>query len=223
MRLTDIFMELLAYVTYFNKSVAVKQPTYDQVKADITRLMSDIEIRIGQANIAPDDFDLARFAVVAWVDETLLSSQWKDKNHWQKEPLQRLYYQTADAGELFFDRLNGIGPHQRDVREVYYLCLAMGFKGRYIYEGDDFLLDQLKISNLKLLTGTSVGIPSLETGNFFPEAFPVETEAFASSKTGGRFSKLTLIGIAFPIVLFVGLFIIYTFILGHVGDSLLLE
>ena len=134
MRLTDIFMELLAYVTYFNKSVAVKQPSYDQVKADITRLMSDIEIRVGQANITPDDFDLARFAVAAWVDETLLSSQWQDKDRWQKESLQRLYYQTADAGEIFFDRLNAIGPHQRDVREVYYLCLAMGFKGRFIHE-----------------------------------------------------------------------------------------
>lgn len=213
-------MELLAYVTYFIKSVAVKQPSYDQVKADITRLMSDIEIRIGQTNIHPDDFDLARFAVVAWVDEMLLSSQWQDKDGWQKEPLQRLYYQTADAGELFFDRLNAIGPHQRDVREVYYLCLAMGFKGRYIHEGDDYLLDQLKTSNLKLLTGTSVGIPSLETGNFFPEAFPAETEALIPSKAGRRFSKFTLLGLAFPIVLFVGLFIIYTFILGHIGDSL---
>ena len=113
MRLTDIFMELLAYVTYFNKNVAVKQPTHDQVKADITRLMSDIEIRAGQAHITPDDFDLARFSVVAWVDETLLSSEWQDKDKWQKESLQRLYYQTADAGEIFFDRLNGIGPHQR--------------------------------------------------------------------------------------------------------------
>ena len=220
MRLTDIFMDLLAYVTYFNKSVAVKQPSYDQVKADITRLMSDIEIRIGQAQISPDDFDLARFAVVAWVDETLLSSQWQEKDSWQKESLQRLYYQTTDAGEQFFDRLNAIGPHQRDVREVYYLCLSMGFKGRYIHEGDDFLLDQLKTSNLKLLTGTSVGIPGLEAGNFFPEAYPVETEALTPSKVGRHFSKFTLIGLAFPIVLFLGLFTIYTFILGHIGDSL---
>lgn len=220
MRLTDIFMELLAYVTYFNKSVAVKQPSYDQVKADITRLMSDIEIRVGQADITPDDFDLARFAVVAWVDETLLSSQWQDKDRWQKESLQRLYYQTADAGEIFFDRLNTIGPHQRDVREVYYLCLAMGFKGRYIHEGDDYLLDQLKTSNLKLLTGTSVGIPSLETGNFFPEALPLEAEALTPKKSGRHFSKFTLIGFAVPVVLFVGLFVIYKFILSHIGDSL---
>lgn len=220
MRLTDIFMELLAYVTYFNKSVAVKQPVYHQVKADITRRMSDIEIRVGQANIPPDDFDLARFAVVAWVDETLLSSEWQDKGKWQKEPLQRLYYQTADAGEIFFDRLNGIGPHQRDVREVYYLCLAMGFKGRYIHQGDDYLLDQLKTSNLKLLTGTSVGIPSLETGNFFPEAFPADAVSAAPATASRSFSNFTLIGFAIPIVLFAGLFIIYKFILGHIGGSL---
>jgi type VI secretion system protein ImpK len=220
MRLTDIFIELLAYVTYFNKSVAVKQPSYDPVKADIARLMSDIEIRVGQSNITTDDFDLARFAVVAWVEETLLSSAWQDKDRWQKESLQRLYYQIADAGEIFFDRLNTIGPHQRDVREVYYLCLAMGFKGRYIHEGDDYLLDQLKTSNLKLLTGTSVGIPSLEKGNFFPEAYPVEAEALSPSKSGPRFSRFTLIGLAIPVVLFVGLFVIYTFILSHLGDSL---
>lgn len=220
MRLTDIFIELLAYVTYFNKSVAVKQPSYDQVKADITRLMSDIEMRVGQAHITADDFDLARYAVVAWVDETLLSSEWQNKDRWQKESLQRLYYKTADAGEIFFERLNGIGPHQRDVREVYYLCLAMGFKGRYIHEGDDYLLDQLKTSNLKLLTGTSVGIPSLEKGNFFPEAFPVEDQALTPSKSARRISKFTLIGFAVPVVLFVGLFVIYTFILGNLGDSL---
>jgi type VI secretion system protein ImpK len=134
--------------------------------------------------------------------------------------LQRRYYQIADAGELFFDRLNAVGPHQRDVREVYYLCLAMGFKGRYIHPGDDYLLDQLKTSNLKLLTGTSVGIPSLESGNFFPEAMPVDTVGAAPAAGGRSFSKFTLIGFAVPIALFAGLFIIYKFILGHIGDSL---
>ena len=116
--------------------------------------------------------------------------------------------------------MNAIGPHQRDVREVYYLCLAMGFKGRYIHQGDDFLLDQVKTSNLKLLTGTSVGIPSLETGNFFPEAFPVDAVAAAPAAARRSFSKFTLIGFAIPIVLFAGLFIIYRFILSHIGDSL---
>jgi type VI secretion system protein ImpK len=73
---------------------------------------------------------------------------------------------------------------------------------------------------LKLLTGTSVGIPDLEKGNFFPEAYPVEAEALTPSKSGRHFSKFTLIGFAVPVVLFLGLFVIYTFILGHIGDSL---
>jgi type VI secretion system protein ImpK len=220
MRLTDLFMELIAYVAYFNRSVATRQPAFDQVKADIDRLMSDIENRLERTQIAPDEFDLARFAVVAWVDETILSSSWQHREAWQKKSLQRLRYQTADAGELFFDRLNMIGPHQRDVREVYYLCLAMGFKGRYIHEGDDYLLDQLKTSNLKVLTGTSVGIPSLDKGDFFPEAYPRDTEAAGTQKSGRRFSTSTLIGFGIPLVLFAGLFVIYTFILSHIGESL---
>jgi len=65
MRLTDLFMELIAYVAYFNRSVATRQPAFDQVKADIDRLMSDIESRLERTQIAPDEFDLARFAVVA--------------------------------------------------------------------------------------------------------------------------------------------------------------
>jgi type VI secretion system protein ImpK len=220
MRLTDLFMELIAYVAYFNRSVAARRPAFDQIKADIRRLMSDIENRLQRTEIAPDEFDLARFAVVAWVDETILSSDWQHREAWQKESLQRLYYQTADAGELFFERLNMIGPHQRDVREVYYLCLAMGFKGRYIHQGDDFLLDQLKTSNLKVLTGTSVGIPSLEKGGFFPEAYPLELETPGTRKAGRRFSTATLIGFSIPVALFAGLFVIYTFILSHIGESL---
>jgi type VI secretion system protein ImpK len=220
MRLTDLFMELIAYVAYFNKSVAGRQPAFDQVKADIMQLMADIENRLARTDVAPDEFDLARFAVVAWVDETILSSDWQHKDAWQRASLQRNYYQTADAGEIFFERLNMIAPHQRDVREVYYLCLAMGFKGRYIHEGDDYLLDQLKTSNLKVLTGTSVGIPNLEKGVFFPDAYPQEVETVGTQKSRRRFSAFTLIGFALPVVLFMGLFVIYSFILGHIGETL---
>ena len=87
-------------------------------------------------------------------------------------------------------------------------------------QGDDYLLDQLKTSNLKLLTGTSVGIPGLETGNFFPEAFPTDADSAAPGTAGRSYSKFTLIGFSVPIVLFAGLFILYKFILGHIGGSL---
>ncbi|MBW1834922.1 MAG: DotU family type IV/VI secretion system protein, partial [Deltaproteobacteria bacterium] len=157
MRLTDCFIELVAYAAYFLKTVAKRQPPFDQVKADIQRLISKSQESLNNGSFSQEDYDLARFAIFAWIDEAILNSSWKEKHLWQGEQLQRFYYQTADAGEIFFERLNTLGPHQRDVREVYYLCLAIGFMGRYCHEGDEYLLEQLKTSNLKLLTGSSVG------------------------------------------------------------------
>ena len=221
MRLTDCFMELVAYVAYFLKTAASKQPPFDRVKADIGRLMAESEKRFGEGDFSQEDFDVARFAICAWVDEAIMNSVWNEKGRWQTEQLQRLYYQTADAGEIFFDRLNSLGPHQRDVREVYYLCLAMGFIGRYCHEGDEYLLDQLKTSNLKVLTGSSVGLPSLDRTELFPEAYPVDSGAVEGRSGNIRFSGFTLICIGAPVVLFLTLFLIYFFILGNVGETIL--
>jgi type VI secretion system protein ImpK len=221
MRLTDCFIELVAYAAYFLKTVAKRQPPFDQVKADIQRLISKSQESLNNGAFSQEDYDLARFAIFAWIDEAILNSSWKEKHLWQGEQLQRFYYQTADAGEIFFERLNTLGPHQRDVREVYYLCLAIGFMGRYCHEGDEYLLEQLKTSNLKLLTGSSVGLPSLEKGELFPEAYPVESSEVISLKGKKRFSTFTLLCLGTPVLLYSVLFLIYGFILNNIGESLL--
>ncbi|HHO75385.1 MAG TPA: DotU family type IV/VI secretion system protein [Deltaproteobacteria bacterium] len=220
MRLSDCFIELIAYVVYFLKTAAKNQPGFDQIRADIERLMSEGRESIRYGEIPDADYDMARFAICAWIDESIMNSDWKDKMRWQREPLQRLYYQTTNAGELFFDRLNAIGAHQKDVREIFYLCLSMGFMGRYGNEGDQYLLEQLKTSNLKVLTGTSVGIPSLEKGLLFPEAYPPETDSPAAGPGQNRFSMTTLAVAGAPVALFTVLFIIYHFVLSNVSETL---
>ena len=221
MRLTDCFIELVAYAAYFLRTVAKRQPPFDQVKADIQRLISECQESLNNGAFTQEDYDLARFAIFAWIDEAILNSSWKEKHLWQGEQLQRFYYQTADAGEIFFEHLNTLGPHQRDVREVYYLCLAIGFTGRYCLEGDEYLLEHLKTSNLKLLTGSSVGLPSLEKGELFPEAYPVESSEVLSPKEKKRFSTFTLLCLGAPVLLYSVLFLIYRFILNNIGEGLL--
>ncbi len=221
MRLTDCFIDLIAYVAYFAKSVRSKQPLFERVKTDIERLLSESQECLGSGNFSKEDYDLARFAICAWVDETILSSSWNEKNRWIGEQLQRRYYNTSDAGEIFFDKLNSVGLHQRDVREVYYLCLAIGFVGRYCNEGDEYLLDQLKASNLKLLTGSSAAVPSLEAGELFPEAYNSEDQEFSTRKSRFGFSAFSLVCVGFPIMLFAILLVAYSFILSNVGDNLL--
>jgi type VI secretion system protein ImpK len=220
MRLSDCFMELIAYVAYFLKNAEAKQPPYETVKAEIDRLISASQEICRQESLPQDEYDQARFAVFAWIDEMILNSKWENQNRWLGEQLQRIHYQTTDAGELFYDRLNTVGLHQRDVREVYYLCLSMGFTGRHCHQGDEFLLDQLKSSNLKLLSGSSAGLPSLEQGNLFPEAYSETSGETPARKKGFEFSLFMLGSAAFPLVLFLLLFIIYRFVLHNLGDNL---
>ena len=221
MRLADCFIDILGYVAYFLKSVETRQPPYDQVRADVLRLISQSEEKLKDATFTMEDFDTARFAACAWVDESILNSSWRDKDRWQGEQLQRLYYHTTDAGEIFFERLNTLGAHQMDVREVYYLCLALGFKGRYCHEGDDLLLEQLQTSNLKLLTGSSIGLPSLDKTELFQEAYPIESQDSVTHKRSFRLSLFTLSWIGAPIVLFFGLMLIYWFVLKNYGESII--
>lgn len=221
MHLSDCFMDVMAYVTYLLKSVETKQPAYDEVKNDIRRLLSESEGNVTRGLCSHNDYDQARFALCAWVDEAILSSRWLHKNRWLNDQLQRLHYNTTDAGEEFFERLGSIGLHQREVREVYYLCLALGFTGRYCHPGDEYNLEQIKTSNLKLLLGSSVGLPSLERADLFPEAHPSGTLEANKQKimAGSRF--VTAICLAAPVVLFCILYLIYRFTLSGISDNFL--
>lgn len=217
MRLTDYFIHLVAYVSYLLKNLEHQQPSFEQVKTDIKQHIADSQKRADRDSIPPEDFDLARFAIFAWVDEAILNSSWKEKEKWQGELLQRVYFQTTAAGELFFERLNNIGPHQREVREIYYLCLAMGFTGRFCNEGDEYLLGQLMTSNLKILTGSSVGVPSMDEGKIFPEAYPPDVAEDLPVKGRSRLSLFTIGCIGLPVLLYGGLHLIYRFILNSVS------
>ena len=221
MHLTDCFMELMAYVVYFQRTSQKRQPPFEQVKADVTRLLSQSEALSRKGEVSREEFDTARFAVCAWVDEAILSSPWTHRNLWQREQLQRIMYNTTEAGEEFFDRMNALGFHQREAREVYYLCLALGFMGRHCHAGDDFLLSQLKSSNLQVLLGSSAGIPSLERAELFPEGYPAEMSVAAPAQAKPGFSLFTVLCIAAPVVLFGVLFLIYRFSLSGLGDNLL--
>lgn len=221
MHLTDCFMELVAYVTHFLRTAAVRQPPYTEVRREIDLLLAAGESLVKREGFSRDDYDLARFAVCAWIDEAVLSSAWNEKSLWLREQLQRLHYNTTEAGEEFFTRLSALGLHQREVREVYYLCLALGFTGKFCKPGDEYQLEQVKTAQLKLLVGSSVGLPSLERTELFPEAYPGETPALAPARRRAGFSPLAAACLAGPAVLFVILFFVYRFTLSGVGENFL--
>ena len=221
MHLSDCFMELFAYVVYLLRTAEAKQPPHEQVKHHIQDLLKESEGIMERNGLSRDDYDMARFAVCSWIDEAILNSSWGEKGYWLKDQLQRRHYNTTDAGEEFFERLNSLGLHQKELREVYYLCLALGFSGRYCHPCDEYQLNQIRTSTLKLLLGSSVGLPSLERADLFPEAYPNCSANPAARGRRFRFDPVTVFCLSAPVILFAVLYLVYRFTLNGVGENFL--
>lgn len=87
-----------------------------------------------------EDVRVAVFAVVAFLDESILNMQSAVFADWARKPLQEELFGVQLAGEIFFrnlDRLLGRPDSEplADVLEVHQLCLLLGFRGRLSASG----------------------------------------------------------------------------------------
>jgi type VI secretion system protein ImpK len=111
-------------------------------------------------------------------------------------------------------------PQQTEVREIYYVCLSLGFTGRYCNPGDEILLNQLRASNLKLLTGAGFGQDAQAADILFPDGYPDgDMPEFGSKRK--FFTIATLVGGGVPVALLLFLFGVYRFVLNNVGENLI--
>lgn len=215
MRLTDSFIDLIAYVAYFTSSSEASGQSYDQVRTDIDRLIQASGDMAETQGVSHKDYDLARFAVCAWIDESIMASAWDHRLMWQRTLLQKAHYRTTDGGILFFDRLKDLGPDQNDIREVYYLCIALGFSGKFCLDGDAVRLDQLQSTNSKLLTGSARGALSIEGNTLFPASFQLDENGQPVKQTRQTGTMAWAAICAAPVVIFTFMFFIYRFILNN--------
>lgn len=76
----------------------------------------------------------ALYAAVALVDELLISKNWFGKDFWQWNTLEKALFQTQEAGEKFYVKVDKMLLDReykyREVAYIYYLCLCTGFKGK---------------------------------------------------------------------------------------------
>jgi type VI secretion system protein ImpK len=87
-----------------------------------------------------DDVQLSIFAVVAFLDESILNLRNPIFAEWPRQPLQEEMFGHHVAGEIFFQNLQKIlsrddSQETADLLEVYHLCLLLGFAGRYSLSG----------------------------------------------------------------------------------------
>lgn len=134
-RLAQALQEPLTTVARLrsNKVVATDAESF---RVRITQVLSSAEQGAREMGYQSDDVRYALFAVIAFLDETVLNSGQQMFADWPRRTLQQEVFGVHMAGEQFFQYLQQLlerqdSPDLADLLEVFELCLLMGFKGRY--------------------------------------------------------------------------------------------
>jgi len=102
-----------------------------------TRLLDEL-VRARDAVVAGGSplarADQAAWLVAALLDDLALNTPWGGASAWPRQPLVVMLRGDVDAGTQFFARLEELERHpnrDRELLELQYHCLALGFRGKY--------------------------------------------------------------------------------------------
>ncbi|MCI0513220.1 type IVB secretion system protein IcmH/DotU [candidate division KSB1 bacterium] len=136
LKLSDICSECFTLILHLRAIKEYGDP--EMLRRRIKELLDKIERDGRHLDVPSDQTEMAKFALVAFIDESIITSEWSRKDVWRGNPLQLELYSRSDAGEEVFRRIEQLRQRVQDnaqVLEIFYLCLTLGFKGKYqLYE-----------------------------------------------------------------------------------------
>lgn len=139
-RLLDLCSESLILTLQLRAAKEFGDPV--RLRQRLITLFNRFEQKARDAGFDKEMIKDAQFALVAFVDESILSSTWSGKDAWLANPLQMELFNVFNAGDEFFERLSRLRQRTQanaEVLEVYYHCLELGFSGKYLFIGREKL------------------------------------------------------------------------------------
>jgi len=120
-----IFMHVLRLLERIERG---ESPSPKEERQRILGWINQGEAHMGQSQ----DWELAKYALVAWVDDLLIESAWDGQAFWNENALERELFGYREAFDLFFPRAREASAlPKRNALEVFYVCVVLGFRGPY--------------------------------------------------------------------------------------------
>ena len=76
----------------------------------------------------------ARYLICTVLDEAVLNTPWGSSSPWAQRTLLSIFHNETSGGEksfLILDRLRQSPAENIDMLELFYICLSLGFEGKY--------------------------------------------------------------------------------------------
>ncbi len=112
-------------------------PQHDDVvglREKVLQMVREFEVNARKAGASPEAAYAARYALCALIDETVLSTPWGSQSDWGVQTILGTLHDETSGGERFFQivgRMSENPGRNLHLLEFLYLCLSLGFQGKY--------------------------------------------------------------------------------------------
>lgn len=100
----------------------------------LTREIQSFEREARQLSLSQETVLTARYLLCTVVDEVVLSTPWGTASGWSQHSLLSLFHKETFGGEKCFmilQRTQEAPGSHLELLELFYLCLSLGFQGKY--------------------------------------------------------------------------------------------
>jgi type VI secretion system protein ImpK len=126
----------------------LQHPDPARLRDSLALSIRTFETRAQAAGVRPEHIIAARYALCTLLDEAAAATPWGGSGTWASHSLLVMFHNEAWGGEKFFQLLSKLAQDpaaNRDLLELMYVCLALGFKGRYqVLDNGKAALDALR-------------------------------------------------------------------------------
>jgi type VI secretion system protein ImpK len=188
-------------------------PDPDALHRSMVEAVRDFEPRALATGLNTGSLRAARYALCATIDDLVLSTPWGSRSTWVARSLTSSFHNEVTGGDRFFGILEELqkdpGRHGEAI-ELMYLCLALGFKGRYR------VLGRGEAALAELRDGVYRGIRQ-RRGDFERELSPQWRGVPAAGKPLSRRVPLWLTGLG-SVAAACGIYLAFNFALAGASD-----
>lgn len=129
-------------------------PDVEGLRIGLVQAIRAFELAARAAHVDPELIAAARYALCTLLDETIASTPWGG-GAWSSRSLLVTFHNEAFGGEKFFLILQKLSQDPQaslPALELMYVCLALGFEGRYrVLENGRSQLDALRERLLQMI------------------------------------------------------------------------
>lgn len=115
----------------------VYQADVEGLRRKAVESVQAFESQARAAGVDPNDVTIARYVICTFLDSAIFQTPWGGQTVWGSRSLLLTFHNEAHGGEKFFtilDRLRQDPARYLNLLELQYICLALGFQGKYRLE-----------------------------------------------------------------------------------------